>query len=298
MAIVKTSLLNENSYRPFPYHDSADRVATNTGWVVPDSLLADLAISVPFDFNPTEMYISNILVAGSVAKITISSTSHGVVAFCVFDYIEHDLYESYAVRGSSNFPNIYGRLTAGFIDVNSNSMQAGEHVFDFQSGRLALSCIRPIPRSVNNIRVAGQVLSGEINLVEGRGVSISADSGNNSLTISANLQGAISLEDCGCIDEPKGIKTINGVEPDEFGNITLEGTNCLELVLDPGLNKIRLVDTCSQPCCDCEGLTVMARNIDTLREKSLIVEDFVRDIRSKLSTAAEYLRSRSASGAP
>lgn len=291
MAIVNTSWLNENAYRVFPLNDNSTGIATNTTWAIPNSLLVDVALYVPLNVDPTEVFISEITIAGSIVKI-IFSNNEGVLASSLFDYVDHEQNDTYAIRGvGSSNSTIFGRLTAGFIDMNQPELVPGTHQFDYDAGALATICVRPSPESVTALNVGGQRLSGEVQLIGDRGVSITA--AGNTISITADILGSLNLSDCGCEDSIDNcIKTINGVSPDSSGNINLVGVDCLQLTEDPVAHTIFMSDTCSQPCCDCDGLETMARNIEELRQRSISLEDFIRDIQNRIRNAAAYLESR------
>lgn len=291
MAVVSTDWLNQNAYRAYPLRDGVSGVSSSTSWAIPWSLIVDVSIYVPLDISPTEVFISEIAITGSVVKISFSDASE-TIATCIFDYVDHQNNETYPIRGAgTNANNIYGRLTGGFISIDQAEIVPGTHQFNFSSAALSTICTRPSPVSVTSLVVAGQPIRGDIQLLGGRGVSIS--SSGNEITIAADIESSLSLSDCGCEDSIDNcIKTINGVEPDENGNVNIEGVDCVNVVNDFPSHQIILSDTCSQPCCDCEGLEIMARNIEELQQRTIEVVDFIRDIQRRIDVAASYLESR------
>jgi hypothetical protein len=76
-------------------------------------------------------------------------------------------------------------------------------------------------------------------------------------------------EECECdtvVKKPSCIQTINGVAPDNSGNINIIGDSCIEIsdATKTESGFIMIVDNCSKPCCGCAELQYLTGNIKLL----------------------------------
>ena len=105
---------------------------------------------------------------------------------------------------------------------------------------------------------------------------------NAKITFNA-IDGAGLSDDCVCEDDSVGpcIRTINGIPPTTAGNFNVVGDTCLEV---QGItNGIKLVDKCSEPCCDCAELEALTLEVNTLHNAANNVQGFVNRLQAEIS---------------
>lgn len=138
--------------------------------------------------------------------------------------------------------------------------------FSPESGRLEPDCIRHQLRGVSALNVDNGLewigpIYGPVELVAGRNVQPGASRDATTTGIRSDAIDGVGLtEDSVCADAvtlPAPIRTISGVAPDTNGNLELVGSHCLQV--QPICRGLRLVNTCSEPCCGRPELEALAR---------------------------------------
>lgn len=292
MTVVNTSFLNQNLVRKYPLAEDATAVS-DSSWVLIDSLIADLTLSVPISqFEPGQFYISQITNSGDIIIIDIgyypSPSSEYNVAQVVIDASTHQLFDSYPIQGLPGFEYVAGRITIGSPE-NFGDLQVGLETFAFTATRLSVSAIRPTLGSVTALVVNGQRLIGDINIVALDGVSITTQPGEIAIKVDPN---SIDFATCGCADNEKPILSINGVTPDADGDIKIRGANCMEIIKSQSNNELVLKDNCSSPCCDCTGLTSMVDNLETISPLVTELNTYVNQLKARIDSALNYVFNR------
>jgi hypothetical protein len=91
-------------------------------------------------------------------------------------------------------------------------------------------------------------------------------------------------EQCVCEDtESIGppIRTINGIPPYPDGNFRMVGSDCIEITpIDHGL---QFADTCSAPCCTCDELEPIVRQIERFADGALTLQNFVSRLQGEVA---------------
>ena len=285
MSIINTSWLDTNTSRNYPFHDSASLISDGATFTIPQNVFVDMAVSVSPEISPDSVYLSLFTISGDFVEAIFSSTDTASEIFKFsFNYLTHTEFRSYPVIPTdTSYPDIYGRVTCG-RNLEDLIAEPGAYTFSYAASRITTSCIRPSIEKVTSISVNGVRLSNNLTIAVGAGLAINTDNLTNTISLSVD-RASLETEDCGCLDELPCIKTINGVAPDAQGNIELIGEACLDITPLSDVHSVQLVDTCSQPCCDCETLSAISSNVDTLMGNIKEVENFVVDARSKLISA-------------
>ncbi len=110
-------------------------------------------------------------------------------------------------------------------------------------------------------------------------------------TITIGMDTGVLIEDpCACTDtggnKRTSIKSINGVEPDEDGNLQIVPVGCP--AIEAGQAQLTLNDTCAQPCCGTPEITVLAENALQLDQKQATLANLEAEIEAGLRQLNNY----------
>jgi hypothetical protein len=97
------------------------------------------------------------------------------------------------------------------------------------------------------------------------------------------VQGEGLAEECVCEGDvlTAPIRRINGIPPTAAGNFTITGNNCLVPV--PIENGLKLDDICSEPCCGCEELEAITRDLEAFGANATTLENFLVRLESSVT---------------
>jgi hypothetical protein len=158
----------------------------------------------------------------------------------------------------------------------------GLRTFSLENARIEPDCVRPIIRGVSSISVVtgiqqSEKMYGDIELVADTNIQlvpVIVSGQDPQIRISA-IEGEGLAEECACDDEEDSppIRRINGIPPTAGGDFTLLGNTCLQI---EGIqNGLKLVDSCSEPCCGCEELEAVTRDLEAFGSKARTLENFL-----------------------
>lgn len=270
-SIVGIDWLNQNALRQFPITDNSSSKDVTGSFILPNSLIVDLNIPVPYD-NSLDLNKFHLLEIGVFGQgITIKIGYGGVWGagawstapeeVCKVSISEtHIPNSSYFMYGSGDYADVVGKVTIG--DLSETLKFGGLFTFDVVGGGLVATTVRPDIKGVTSVRIRNgndisSPLYGDVEFVAGANVSLGIDTGTNTITF--NAVEATDLDaSCGCTDTadrplPDPIRTINGtVAPTVDGNINVVSGRCIQVA--NGTNAVTLTDTCSTPCCTSEEL--------------------------------------------
>jgi hypothetical protein len=138
---------------------------------------------------------------------------------------------------------------------------------------------------VNGIEESAK-LYGDIEFIAGTNIRltpITSSDADPQIRIDA-IAGEGLVEECVCegddTDDPC-IKRINGVPPTTSGDFTLVGDDCLEIT--PITNGLQLKDLCSDPCCGCEELEAITRDLEQFGNAATTLSNFVNRLESEVN---------------
>jgi hypothetical protein len=271
--------LNANSQRKYPLFEEATCKDTSDSFTIPNDFIVDFIWPVQSDstIDPTKFHIASISAFGAGAAVSIGYDGT-VIASVAIDASTFSRNTQYTVQGLNDFEDTVGKIVIGSLDKVLES--AGVFTFDADGARFEPTVIRPTLRGVSAVYIKnGDNLSdpiqGDIIFEAGSNmllqfVSAPADEPDR-IQINA-IDGEGLNEECACAEatELDCIKTVNGVGPDENGDLALVGDDCLKL--NAIANGIQVVDECAKPCCGCDELEVVQETSDSILNQIYALE--------------------------
>lgn len=251
--------LNENAYISYPFLEDEILKATD-GTEIPTDLLLDLKVDLPI--NPENK---------PSIKLTGVETS---VGFVTLTFTVTELYPAPSTTPVQIIlpvlPVGTDHYTSSFVDVGGiNGIYAAGRGVNFLVDNFPLtvletdlaiepSCVtNTYNHQVNTISGdIGDILTGDVKVVEGYNISAYVNPSTNTLRLSAQVGGGEGMP-CQIPDQEESgdcgtsLFRINGMKPDWYGNFLLQGGPGIAVIPDPGGNKIVIrtsVDGCKEGC--------------------------------------------------
>lgn len=293
--LFNLEFLNHNAQRRYPLAVDATAKDQSGQFVLPDDVLLelDLPVHVSTDTQPDRFFLWQVGAFESGYSFLVGyqpPTGDPVpVASALVPRTVHTPYRVYALAGIEPYDDTLGKIVVGRLDT-LDMQPAGLWTFDLAGGRLDPDAVRPVPRGVSalvlvNGRSRSRPLRGHIELIAGRNVRLTPVRTATSSAIRIDAASDATLtEECVCTDaaEPgPPIRSINGVRPDATGNIDLVAGECVSIVAET--HGLRITDTCSRPCCGCEELEVITRDLKRLSEQAAGAQAFLNELREAVT---------------
>ena len=289
--------LNHNAQRSFPLAADATKKDTTESFTIPDDFLVglDIAVSTAMDMETGRFFLRQLgLFASGVKLIFAYDTGTEVVdvatALVPFASAQSRNFVV-GIGGIEPFDDLTGKIVVGRVDT-IQEQPTGLFEFDIAGSRIEPQSIRPMIKAISSLRVVpaigggGDRLYGDIELVAGQNIQLStiATSTETQIIISA-LDGEGTIESCVCegaATEIPCIKTINGIGPTTDGNFNFVGDDCLSF--EGITNGLKLTDSCCAPCCGCEELESITRDLERFNSQRAALEIFVNDLLAETTT--------------
>ena len=287
--------LNHNAQRSYPLTADSTKLDTTNSFTIPDDFIVGfgLPVSSAENMESGRFFIRQLGAFASGYQLTIAydtGTEINDVCTALIPATGVARNTVFAVGGIAPFDDSVGKIVIGKLDT-IRDQPTGLYTFDLEGSRLEPAVIRPMVRSLTGFRVtnaagtASEVFYGDIELVAGSNMQISSISapGETKIVISA-LSGEGTTEECVCEGEASDvpcIKTINGIAPATDGNFNFVGDDCLTFTAaDSGL---KVTDSCCTPCCGCEELESITRDLERFNAQRGTLELFVNTLAAEAS---------------
>lgn len=286
----------------YPLADDASGLSV-TGNPLPPSFILDIQLLLPSKYNDNlagQIYISSLQDQGDCYGV---SFAYNGIDFAVCTGISKELQYTTSIASRTyiiastmkdsqtleTYPwmnAVTGTLCAG---VTSN-YSGGDLTFALTGTKLHGACIHFMSgQVVQAIQIGNTLLTGLVTLQAGSGVKISAVN-NNTIKIQVDnnyldLQWNSNIAQYWADFGGTPIKTINGVYPDENGNITIQAQDCVQLTNLP--NGIAISNPCAKPCCNTD---TAAENLNTSIKILQEQHKTFRDYWINLSNVINYMQ--------
>jgi len=307
--IVGLGWLNTNATRNYPISQQAklDPLG-NAGWSLPDDLILDMRLSVPYapTIKPFNFYLKAVsaYAHGLVIEIGYYNQAAAPGEFATVAVSEaivastHTAPQSYELRGVSgndnyDFSNVTGVITIGNLD-QVIAAPPGRVEYSFQA-YLESTVVSMNTAGVSSIRAgktlatAEAALTGHVVLRPRTNFGIVAEDQSNTFIFSA-LNGTGLKSDCTCegeIELGPCVRSINQVTPDSQGNIDLVEGTCISIQAENDVAAIKISETCSEPCCGCDQLNIITTDLRDLQQGFERLDSYI----TSLGGAVETIRS-------
>ena len=304
--------LNQNSQRNYPLSEGVNRKDVTGTFELPLDLILDLVwpVQAAADVQTDRFYVYSVTAFGEGVTVTLGyhivgqleGTPIGSVSVAAATHQEN---QAYFISGIGDFYDSIGKITIGRLDNILTS--GGLYNFSLDNSRLEPTVVRPNLRGVSamilvNNEDRSDPIHGDVELVAGTNVRLVPSpnpGGNPQIRIDA-IQGAGLNQECDCSDQlPEDapcVRTINGIPPDDAGNFTFLGDECI--TLEGVDNGIQMKDACSQACCGCEELEKIIQDLEQLLLQVNTLDNLTSRLDSTVNTAMVNLISSKSSDLP
>jgi len=292
IGVINQEFLHHNANRSYPFAERATKTP-NIGAqeaAVPNNFLVAAKIVVnatPEQVNVANFYISRLTVYhGGVNFIINYRGNEGdikVGTVTAIDLGTHDhLNITVPIIALNNWKGLSGHVTVGtFEQVRS---MLGDYSFDLPATQLDVDVVSFSSAAVTSITViengaAHAPIYGDIQIVAGENIKI--DESYDNETQSTELRISRVINDV--IERRRCIQTINMVPPDVDGNIAIVSHSpCLQVENDVNASTVVLTETCCDPCCGCEELSVIKQGIQNLLQANNEVRLYQQKLEQQL----------------
>lgn len=287
--------LNHNSQRSYPIVDWASGEDTSGSIKIPDSFILSfyLPVHAGLVVQPEKFFIKALSIYPNGFSITIGYDNGGtnpVVATVNIDANQHSEYTPYTVAGSGDFTDSIGHIVIGNLD-EMNELPAGYYTFAPAATYLEIDTIRPMIRGISSLVIVNGTdrsdpIYGDVELVAGNNMRLVVNQveGEPVQIVFSAIDGEGLNEECACDDESdpgQCIKFINGIPPLPDGNFKMVGNKCIDVRPIP--NGLQFVDLCAEPCCGCEELEAIIRQVDRFADGVATYENAMNNLTSEVT---------------
>jgi len=306
--------LNHNSQRNYPLADTASCVDVTGSFSLPDDFIVemDLPVHAGMNIDPARFFIKNVGVYSAGYSIVVGYKPVSVasppidVATAFIPKLTHTTNKVYTLGGIGDFNDTIGKIVIHSLQ-NIDLQPSGYWEFSFDGGQLDPDVIRPIIRGVSSISCSNglqksQPFYGDIELVAGTNCQLvpiiqPGDPPKISINFIWGAGASGPNNNCPCEDGTANlppITTISGIGPDATGNFVIAGSDCI--TVQPIPNGIKLINNCSKPCCGCEELEAITRDLEKLLQRAGTVEEFINNLSSTIETLNRIISGSNVSG--
>ena len=158
--------------------------------------------------------------------------------------------------------------------------------------------MQPKPGELREVTIIDQndvasTFTDKLTLVIGEGLVVSVDEEHNTAEISIDSQYVEDLMNAKVAElEGTALRSINGITPDDTGNIQIIGLDCTDIG-STGPGVITISNPCSKPCCDQNG--VDSASISNAMAELIAAKDVLNNYYNELVTKVNSIQSRLAS---
>lgn len=289
--------LNHNAQRRYPFADDADLVDATDAFKLPNDFVVelDLPVNAGMNVGPAGFFLRSVSAyAGGYGIVVGYQPAVGdaiTVATALVPRQGFTRNVAFALGGVGDFADTVGKVVIGRLE-NIDDQPPGFWEFTLDTARIDPDAIRPMIRGVSSVTcVNGDQrsvpLSGDIELVAGSNMQIVPvlQAGQDPIIRFNAISGEGTVDACVCEGadaNAEPIKTINGITATPAGELTVIGSDCVQV--EAITHGIRIRDVCAQPCCGCAELERITQDLERLGSQARAVEQFVDRLGNNVET--------------
>ena len=278
--------LNSNSLRNFPIKDDLGRVSVDGLFVIPNSLIVDMALCSSQLGNTPNLYISGI--SCSSTSITVEISANGVGVFGTFQTSLplSDYNIDVSLVANDNFPSATGLITFGSSD-DLTSLPYGDFQFTIDQTALLMRVYSPNSPGLSWISFSdakgnSSIFTGYVQIQGNSNIQFRNESG----IIYVDAGEGLGLNKI-CATPPQPILTINGVSPDSSGNFTLIADTCVSIT--EAQAGVLISNPCGDPCLGCSAITALTTQVNELESSILDIKNFSNNLQTVITQVTNLL---------
>lgn len=280
---------DHNSQRNYPLADFATRKDQSQSFELPMDFIVglDLPIHSAMGMEPGGFFIRMIGVFPTGYSMIVAYDGlDGIVdvATAAIPRAGHTEFKSYALGGIEPFDDTVGKVLIGRLE-SIDLQPSGVWLFNPEDTPIEPDCIRPNLRGIQSIVLVNGTeesdpISEDIEFEPGTNLQIVPyySEGRSVLRFNA-ISGEGTVQECVCEGDAAQtpcIKSINDILPTVDGRFNLLGDSCLEW--QAVANGLQLTDKCCQPCCSCEELEAITRDLERFNTERATFKSFVAEL--------------------
>lgn len=279
---------NQNALRRYPLAVFASGVDLTGNLTLPTSTFVDLRLSVPYDvgLHFGGFYIHDLLFSNSMFVINLAHRSTGELVARAVGELSRVENAQHQLLGTGVLAGSRGHLVTGDTTELRNS-PPGHYFFHYDAAALDPSAVYVQPKAIRSVTVVSsggqsQEMTGRLRLVSGAGTQFRLETQDDGVqTIVWDAIGVSDLrKDCECDNSyERPVLTVGGLPPDSTGAVNIFGSRCLEIATQSA--GLKLQNTCSEPCCDCQEDSGIEGRLDMLRQQYITMETRVAALESR-----------------
>lgn len=281
--------LNANSQRKYPLSEDATLVDTSNSFTLPNDFIVDMILPVHADntVDPTLFHVAAVSIFGTGVSLALgyNGTIIGSVAIDGGTFTPN---QTYVINCTGLFYDTVGKIVIG--SLNTVFQSAGAFSFTVAQARLVPTVVKPDIRGVNSIQVNSNgnlsaPLQDDFVFQAGTNMLINVlpgVGGEPDKVVFSAIDGSQFSQGCDCDANTAlpCIKTINGIPPNNSGDFTLLGDDCL--LLDGIANGVKLTDQCAKPCCGCTELNIIQQTMEFMVSQVTSLENLASQLQQAI----------------
>lgn len=301
LGVWNLQFLNHNSQRSYPltnWGSGKDLTGTVT---IPDNFIVALYFPVHagLTVSPEKFFLRGLGIYPTGYSLVIGydngTAAPLVVANVNISRNEHEEYRTYALSGSGDFDDSVGKVAIGRLD-DIDTLPPGYYTFAPAATTLETDAIRPMIRGISSLTVVNGSdrsprIYGDVELVAGNNMRIVANlvEGFEPSIVFSAISGEGLNATCACEETTADncIRFINGIPPLPDGNFRLVGNKCIDI--QPITNGLQFSDVCSQPCCGCEELDALTRQIDRFADGAVTLNNLASNVSGEVTQMSQIV---------
>jgi hypothetical protein len=250
---------------------------------IPDTLIVDLTLCATSSVVD-RFYISKIFNKLSSATIEISKHDDAsVVGAITIDKATHSEDQDYYITPTALFAGTNGKITIGTLQ-GLETQPVGLFAFNKNATELEPRTIIPGRTGITRLAFVDAVggeysMSDTVTLASRVNLRFSYTTGQSAVILDAGENLGLNKQ---CTNYTP-IRSVNGVLPDDNGNINLIGVDCMK-ISNSTQYTLDISDTCCTPCSGCSDLETLTTRLTSLENKFLDLKGNYSNASLQLST--------------